>query len=713
MVFDVGEKIGAVDAEGAQARVIVDPDPENEWLLYEYRHTFGYHVDVSPDGSRIVYASCEFPFPHEGYWYPAANELAIANVDGTGRQRLTINARFEGYPTWSPDGSRIAYIRTDDYLYDPFESQIVIMSADGVKVVPNTKGVGLYPPVWSPDGERLAFTVNEAEEEVEYPRYPRSPYKRILYVVGVDGSGLSRIGEATTLPAWSPDGESLAFGFDDGQRAAVHTVRFDGMDLSRVLDDFRANQVSWSPDGADLLLASDAGVHVVRKDGSVLRALGPPNLRVKNAIWSPDGSTIAARHELRTMAYYSSHWVPAYWESLVVSMNRDGSDVQFLAEGILDDGEPKLRATPKRPSPRMDPAACSAGVVIPTANAGLVNDCRALMRASNALIPNELGWTADTPLAEWPGVGVYGDPPRVRELVIRSSGLRVVIPPEIGELYMLKELDLSNNNLTGISPELGKLTNLVKLDLSRNDLTGIPPELGSLRKLRVLDLSENNLRGPIPPELGNLGMLEMMDLAHNRLSGIPPELGNLTMLRVLNLVDNSLSGAIPPELGNLTMLRELDLSLNLLTGGLSPALGNLTLLEKLDLSNNRLGGPIPPELGELTNLRTLTLFFIRLSGPIPPELGNLTMLKVLDFGYNSLSGAIPAELGKLTMLETLDLGSNKLSGTIPPELGSLTMLRNLDLRENDLSGCVPVELSGQWIRASKLERCRSQGDGGS
>ncbi len=216
--------IWAVDANGAAARTIavVDPDPDQE--LSPGHGQYGFYADVSPDGSRIVYSTCKYTaFDHDtvGWRYNLGYELAAVNVDGSDRQRLTDNVHFENYPVWSPDGTRIAFIAHNDYRfmeddpygwprsehYNTYNSEIFTRAADGTdeKVVPDTKGVGLYPPVWSPDGERRAFTAHEGQRA----RYFHSePLERILYTVRLDGSELSRIGKATTLPTWSPYGES-------------------------------------------------------------------------------------------------------------------------------------------------------------------------------------------------------------------------------------------------------------------------------------------------------------------------------------------------------------------------------------------------------------------------------------------------------------------------------------------------------------------------
>ena len=548
LVFDVGARIATVNTSGTDARIVADANPGRRRLA-------GHHANVSPDGSRIVYVTCEFPFPYDGYGYPRGQELAIVNVDGTGLQRLTVDGHFVAYPAWSPDGSRIAFIRTvlnppksmDPRGYGPFEAMIFILSTTGTKRVLKTLGVGLYPPVWSPDGDRLAFLWNQPVQGEEDRYFPKNPYRHILFQIRPDGSGGSRLGEATTLPSWSPDSERLAFGLED----EVYTVRFDGTDRRLVVNELRANQVSWSPDGTELLLASDSGVHLVRTDGTGLRALGPSDLRVKNAIWSPDGSTIAARD----------------WESLVFIMNRDGTDVRFLAEGT----RPLFHRPP-------DPAICSAGVVVPEpeTNPGLVEDCRTLVRVWNAFVPTRgsgWDWDAEKPIAEWSGVEVYGDPPRVRGLTLPRDML-TFIPAALGSLTTLETLVLRGSELTG----------------------GIPPELGNLTLLKELYL-DSNLTGPIPPELGNLTMLETLDLSDNYLTApIPPELGNLTMLETLHLTNNSLTGPIPPELGNLSRLEALYLTYNDLTGPITPELGNLTMLKELTLSNNYLTGCIPPSL---------------------------------------------------------------------------------------------------------------------
>jgi Leucine-rich repeat (LRR) protein len=259
----------------------------------------------------------------------------------------------------------------------------------------------------------------------------------------------------------------------------------------------------------------------------------------------------------------------------------------------------------------------------------------------------------------------------------------------------VSSLDMQYNLISGsLPPELGNLSGLQNLNLGSNQLRGsIPPELGNLSNLQNLALQRNSLTGSIPPELGNLSNLESLALFSNRLGGsIPPELGNTSLVRLF-LDSNQLSGSIPPELGNLAGLETLDLYSNCLSGSIPSELGNLSAMRLLYLHFNSLSGSIPPELGNLSNLLELRLNSNHLSGNIPPELGNLSTVMYLQLDSNHLSGSIPPELGNLSSAETLMLNDNQLSGSIPPELGNLSSsLVFLSLGSNRLSGSIPTVL---------------------
>ncbi len=75
---------------------------------------------------------------------------------------------------------------------------------------------------------------------------------------------------------------------------------------------------------------------------------------------------------------------------------------------------------------------------------------------------------------------------------VSGRGLTGSLKAEVRQLSNLKELNLSDNNFTGLPAEVGQLSKLEVLNLSNNPFTGLPYELGNLKNLKVLDLRGTN-----------------------------------------------------------------------------------------------------------------------------------------------------------------------------------------------------------------------------
>ncbi|HSZ63843.1 MAG TPA: S9 family peptidase [Terriglobales bacterium] len=131
---------------------------------------------ISPDGSRAVFTRVVTDEKHTGY------ETSIWMVATSGSEsllRLT-NGKHDSHARWSPDGTRIAFVRGGDKddSGKPRPAQIAILSLSGgeARIITDLPK-GASGNVWSPDGKRIAFSSTTTQEDIDKEKHKKNEAK--------------------------------------------------------------------------------------------------------------------------------------------------------------------------------------------------------------------------------------------------------------------------------------------------------------------------------------------------------------------------------------------------------------------------------------------------------------------------------------------------------------------------------------------------------
>lgn len=239
----------------------------------------------------------------------------VMKPDGSGLRAIS-GARV-GPASWMPDGNRMAYNvvhAITDSTGSYFRLDLWLMRRDGTgrRMVARDVPLGSI----SPDGKTVAF-MDDPCPTADCGFTGLNPME--VYTIGIDGRNRRRLTRNESYdgdPSWSPDGEEVVFATDSG----VRIMDRDGRNSRRLTRGDWASVPYWSPRGDRILVWTLRGWGVISPQGGDLTYLerGPRGPDWGAATWSPDGERIA--YLFRRARRWTAHDPLQIWV-----MNADGT----------------------------------------------------------------------------------------------------------------------------------------------------------------------------------------------------------------------------------------------------------------------------------------------------------------------------------------------------------------------------------------------------
>ncbi len=214
---------------------------------------------------------------HDGYLYTKPLDTTTPPI------KLGNGVRGD-FPTWSPDGTKIAF----DYSSDGVYSNIYVINSDGTNLTQLTHNTAISGiPKWSPDGTHIAFT-SDRDGNFE------------IYIMNANGSAQARLTNHASqdrFAVWSPNSTQLAFISNRDGNAEIYRINIDGSNLQRLTNYSGYDGVgAWSPSSL-IAFTSDRNpqdiipqIYTMNSDGSNVQQATQELVEYAGWRWLPNGN---------------------------------------------------------------------------------------------------------------------------------------------------------------------------------------------------------------------------------------------------------------------------------------------------------------------------------------------------------------------------------------------------------------------------------------